>query len=67
MTCHFKVRGIRQGQVLHFTSFWFERLDPDGSENGHYKPTETHNDQFIQEMSDRGINAKQTREYRKKD
>jgi RHS repeat-associated protein len=37
------------------------------SESGHYKPTEAHNDQFVQEMSERGINAEQTREYRNED
>ncbi|WP_347331538.1 RHS repeat-associated core domain-containing protein [Marinimicrobium locisalis] len=37
------------------------------SESGHYKPTEAHNDQFVREMKERGVDAEQTREYRDKD
>ncbi len=37
------------------------------SESGHYKPTEAHNNQFIQEMKERGIDAEKTREHRNKD
>jgi hypothetical protein len=37
------------------------------SKSGHYKPTKAHNDQFILEIKERGIDAEQTREYRDKD
>jgi len=37
------------------------------NDSGHYKPSNGHNDQFISEMKERGIDANKTREYVNKD